>query len=98
MHGALRYKFVTGVSTTTAEALTLGGGVYQNYAHVMLALCHALGLPTLYVSDHLVGEGGTHAWVKVILPQGRGAVAWAFDPTHGSRCRLRYVTDAVGRD
>src|SRR2546427_2593583 len=35
----------------------------SDYAHVMLALCRALGLPTLYVSGHLVGEGGTHAWV-----------------------------------
>jgi transglutaminase-like putative cysteine protease len=98
VHGALRYEFATRVSTTAAEALALGGGVCQDYAHVMLAVCRALGLPALYVSGHLVGEGGTHAWVEVILPDRRGAAAWAFDPTHGSRCGLQYVTVAVGRD
>jgi transglutaminase-like putative cysteine protease len=68
---------------------------------VMLATCRASGLPARYVSGHLVGQGGTHAWVEVVLPVGDGtgeAIAWAFDPTHASRCGLGYVTIAVGRD
>jgi transglutaminase-like putative cysteine protease len=92
---------VTGVRTTAAEALALGVGVCQDYAHLMLAICRACGLPSRYVSGHLLGQGGTHAWVEVVLPTRDGtgdAIAWAFDPTHASRGGLGYVTIAVGGD
>ncbi len=92
---------VTGVRTTAAEALALGFGVCQDYAHVMLALCRVCGLPSRYVSGHLLGQGGTHAWVEVVLPvhDGTGdAIAWTFDPTHASRGGLGYLTIAVGGD
>ncbi|TMD17018.1 MAG: transglutaminase family protein [Chloroflexi bacterium] len=92
---------VTGVRTTAAEALALGAGVCQDYAHVMLALCRASGLPSRYVSGHLLGQGGTHAWVEVVLPANDGtgdAIAHAFDPTHASRGGIAYVTVAVGAD
>jgi transglutaminase-like putative cysteine protease len=102
VYQSMTYRFrVTGVRTTAAEALALGAGVCQDYAHVMLALCRACGLPSRYVSGHLIGEGGTHAWVEVVLPAGDGtgdAIAWAFDPTHASRGGLGYVTIAVGGD
>ena len=92
---------VTGVRTTAAEALALGFGVCQDYAHVMLATCREARLPARYVSGHLVGQGGTHAWVEVVLPIGDGSgesIAWAFDPTHAGRGGLGHVTIAVGRD
>jgi transglutaminase-like putative cysteine protease len=92
---------ITGVRTTAAEALALGAGVCQDYAHVMLALCRACGLPARYVSGHLLGLGGTHAWVEVVLPTGDGTgdgIASAFDPTHAGRGGLDYVTIAVGAD
>jgi transglutaminase-like putative cysteine protease len=92
---------VTGVRTTAAQALAIGAGVCQDYAHVMLAACRACGLPSRYVSGHLVGQGGTHAWVEVVLPTKDGtgdAVAHAFDPTHASRGGLGYVTVAIGAD
>jgi transglutaminase-like putative cysteine protease len=91
----------TGVRTTAAEALALGFGVCQDYAHVMIATCREARLPARYVSGHLVGQGGTHAWVEVVLPVGDGsgdAIAWAFDPTHAGRGGLGHVTIAVGRD
>jgi len=92
---------VTGVRTTAAEALALGSGVCQDYAHVMLAVCRACGLPSRYVSGHLLGQGGTHAWVEVVLPTKDGtgdAIAWTFDPTHASRGGLGHLTIAVGSD
>jgi transglutaminase-like putative cysteine protease len=103
VYGSLTYRHgVTGVRTTAAEALAVGAGVCQDYAHVMLAMCHACKLPARYVSGHMVGQGGTHAWVEVVLPDARGsrgsAVAHAFDPTHAARAGLGYVTIAVGRD
>src|SRR6266702_2944207 len=49
-HGA------TGVRTTAAEALAIGAGVCQDYAHVMLAAARACGLPSRYVSGHRHGR------------------------------------------
>jgi transglutaminase-like putative cysteine protease len=88
----------TTVSTTAAAALALGRGVCQDYAHVMLALCHVLRLPARYVSGHLLGQGGTHAWTEVIVPRAGQAEAVAFDPCHGRRTDGGYVTVATGRD
>lgn len=102
VHRSMRYELgATGVRTTAAEALERGAGVCQDYAHVMLAICRACGLPSRYVSGHLLGQGGTHAWVEVVLPTNDGtgdAIAWPFDPTQASRGGLGYVTIAVGGD
>ncbi len=102
VHGAMSYTHdVTNIHTTAAEALALGKGVCQDYAHIMLALCHLCGLPARYVSGHLLGEGGTHAWVEAIVPAERGAseaVAVALDPTHQRRAGHTYITVAVGQD
>jgi transglutaminase-like putative cysteine protease len=102
VYQSMTYQYgVTGVRTTAAQALALGSGVCQDYAHVMLALCRVCGLPSRYVSGHLLGQGGTHAWVEVVLPTKDGtgdAIAWTFDPTHASRGGLGYVTIAVGGD
>jgi transglutaminase-like putative cysteine protease len=89
---------VTAVTTTAAQALAGGRGVCQDYAHVMLALCHVLRLPARYVSGHLLGQGGTHAWVEVIVPRGDRAEAIALDPCNGRRTDGGYVTIATGRD
>jgi transglutaminase-like putative cysteine protease len=99
VHRALRYRAdVTGVRTTAAAALALGQGVCQDYAHVMLALCRLLGIPARYVSGHLVGEGGTHAWVEVVVADGAGATVMALDPTHDREVGANYLTIAIGRD
>lgn len=101
VHAALRYRWgTTGVRTTAAEALAGGVGVCQDYAHVMLAACHLVGLPARYVSGHLRGEGGSHAWVEVLHPEpdGRTCTVEAWDPTHDRRAGDGYVTVAVGRD
>jgi transglutaminase-like putative cysteine protease len=66
------------------------------------------------VSGHLLGQGGTHAWVEVLVPEERGdtapqahgdtareergAVAVPFDPCNGRRAGSGYVTVAIGRD
>jgi transglutaminase-like putative cysteine protease len=92
---------VTDVATTAAGALALGQGVCQDYAHVMLALCRLCGLPARYVSGHLVGEGGTHAWVEVLVSgpdRTEQAQFVALDPTHDREAGDNYLTVAVGRD
>jgi transglutaminase-like putative cysteine protease len=92
---ALAYEHgVTGVRTSAAAALSAGRGVCQDYSHVMLALCRATRVPARYVSGHLVGEGGSHAWVEVLT----NTEWFAFDPTHNRRTDHRYLTVAIGRD
>jgi transglutaminase-like putative cysteine protease len=102
VHRTLRYSHgATGIHTTAAQAFSLGHGVCQDFAHVMLALCRLCGLPARYVSGHLLGEGSTHAWVEVLVPapdRPAEAIALAFDPTHGGETNLHYLTVAVGRD
>jgi transglutaminase-like putative cysteine protease len=99
VHEAISYAYgVTSVATTAAEALAGGRGVCQDAAHVMIALCRAAGLPARYVSGHLLGEGGTHAWVEVIVADPAGARAVAFDPSNGRHAGKDYLTVATGRD
>jgi len=104
VHAAIDYEWgITGVRTTAAEALAGGRGVCQDYAHVMLAACRLAGVPARYVSGHLLGEGGSHAWVEILRPDLRCANSWvveAWDPTHDRRIDddPNYVTVAVGRD
>jgi transglutaminase-like putative cysteine protease len=99
VHSAVGYEYgVTSVVTTAAEALAGGRGVCQDSAHVMLALCHLLGLPARYVSGHLLGEGGTHCWVEVVVPAGDAAMAVPFDPCNDRQAGFGYVTVATGRD
>jgi transglutaminase-like putative cysteine protease len=98
----MRYRHdVTSVRTTAGEALALGEGVCQDYAHLMIALCRLCRLPARYVSGHLLGEGGSHAWVEVLVPpchDPSSLVAVAFDPTNDREGGPGYLTVAVGRD
>jgi len=100
VHNALSYEHgATSVRTTAAEALARGAGVCQDYAHVLLALTRRLGLASRYVSGQMLGFGGSHAWVEVIVPDGHGqARVLSLDPTHGRATGFEYVTVAVGRD
>ncbi|MEP7357539.1 MAG: transglutaminase family protein [Anaerolineales bacterium] len=99
VNGALRYeKGVTDVHTTAPQALLLGGGVCQDYSHLMLAACRHLGLPARYVSGYLYNNGHTaasHAWVDVYVP---GPGWLSLDPTHNRQQTAQYVRVAVGRD
>ncbi|GAA4978429.1 transglutaminase family protein [Kineococcus glutinatus] len=99
VHGALVYENgATTTRTTAARALAGGRGVCQDFAHVLLALCHLLRVPARYVSGHLLGQGGTHAWVEVVVPEGDGAVALGFDACNGRRAGAGHVVVATGRD
>lgn len=84
----------TDVTTTAAEAFAGGKGVCQDYAHVLIALCRASGIPARYVTGLMVGEGATHAWVEV-----HDGERWrGLDPTHNSVVDDRYMLFATGRD
>jgi transglutaminase-like putative cysteine protease len=102
VHRCISYKWgITGVQTTASEALAGGRGVCQDYAHIMLAACRLAGVPARYVSGHLTGEGGSHAWVEVLRPQTGRPGAWTaegWDPTHNRRTDANYLVIAIGRD
>lgn len=96
---------VTDVHSTTTEVMSLGRGVCQDFAHVMLATCRYLGIPARYVSGYLYGgvdsEGRTvasHAWCEVYC--GAPLNGWVgFDPTHKTLLTdERYIKIGVGRD
>jgi transglutaminase-like putative cysteine protease len=96
---ALAYEFgVTSTRTTAAEALGLGRGVCQDHAHLMIALCRTAGVAARYVSGHLLGEGGTHAWVEVLVAEDGLTRAVGLDPCNGCPVDERYLTVATGRD
>jgi len=99
VHEQMRYVAgSTDVETTAAAAFAQRSGVCQDFAHVMLAIARRCGLAGRYVSGHLIGEGGTHAWVEMLLPAPEGCLVVAYDPTHGNRVDMRYVVIAVRRD
>ncbi|GAC1313177.1 MAG: transglutaminase family protein [Vulcanimicrobiaceae bacterium] len=88
----------TDVETTAAAAFARRNGVCQDYAHVALALARHGGLAARYVSGHLLGEGGTHAWIEILIRENGRATVVAYDPTHGRLVDMRYIAIAVGRD
>lgn len=100
VHRSLTYtKGVTDVFTTASVAYSMRRGVCQDFAHVAIAIARACGLHARYVSGHLIGEGATHAWVEILIPERDDRCAvYAYDPTYGCSTNLRYVTVAVGRD
>lgn len=84
----------TGVDTTAEEALRIGAGVCQDYAHIMIALCRDAGIPARYVNGMMIGEGATHAWVEVYTKEGW----YGLDPTNDLHVDGYYIKLAHGRD
>lgn len=94
----LKYeKKVTTARTPMSEALELGRGVCQDFAHLFLGACRAFGLPARYVSGYVHGPGelATHAWCQVWA----GTAGWVdLDPTRGIFVSDDHVVIGVGRD
>lgn len=104
VHDTCRYRTgVTGVGTTSEEFFATREGVCQDFAHLMLAMCRAAGIPARYVSGylfdqrrgHLRGAHESHAWVEVFLP---GSGWHGLDPTNRRLVDDLYVFLAAGRD
>jgi transglutaminase-like putative cysteine protease len=107
IHADLRYlPQSTTVATRAADALAQRSGVCQDFAHVFIAACRALGLAARYVSGYLltrpppgqpklVGADASHAWAELWCPE----QGWlALDPTNAVPAGLDHVTLAWGRD
>ncbi len=93
---------VTDVSTSIEDVIDHHYGVCQDFAHLLIGLCRALGIPARYASGYIVpsdagsrGAGASHAWVEAFTP----SHGWrGFDPTNNLLANERYVKIAVGRD
>ena len=113
IHSAMTYDGdSTDVSTPALTALRQGKGVCQDFAHIMVACCRAMGLPARYVSGYLltqpppgqprlIGCDASHAWASVYCPDGKDSPKghWLdFDPTNNRTPGEDYATLATGRD
>ena len=95
---------VTRADSPIDDVLKARGGVCQDFAHVMIAICRGWGIPARYVSGYLFTDrkagdrsdpDATHAWVEVFLP----SLRWVgFDPTNNIIAAERHIACAVGRD
>jgi transglutaminase-like putative cysteine protease len=93
-------KDVTKFDSTTEDFLTIGAGVCQDFAHLMLGLLRLSGVPCRYVSGYLHVErkqrepSQSHAWIEFWTP----SHGWIpFDPTHHRSVDERYVVVGHGR-
>ncbi|MEM9017262.1 MAG: transglutaminase family protein [Verrucomicrobiota bacterium] len=93
----------------TSEDVQQGkSGTCQDFSHLLISYCRALGLPARYVSGYLydpgleadgahtfIGSGATHAWVEVHVP----GIGWVgIDPTNRRWVDENYVSVSTGRD
>jgi transglutaminase-like putative cysteine protease len=94
-------KGITNIETTVDQILLQRAGVCQDFAHVMLQILRTQGIPSRYVSGYICpnkkglrGEGATHAWVEVWIPES----GWiGVDPTNNVWVTNTYVRLATGR-
>jgi transglutaminase-like putative cysteine protease len=106
VHERFEYRpDVTNAETSVGEVLTHSSGVCQDFAHVLIGLCRAIGVPARYVSGYILagadpgapkrGAAASHAWVEAFAP----THGWrGFDPTNDLMASEHHVKMAVGRD
>jgi transglutaminase-like putative cysteine protease len=98
-----RFEYRPGVTdyrSTLDAILAGGGGVCQDFAHLMIGVLRLRGIPARYVSGYLHVDrdrpepSQSHAWVEAHA----GGDRWlAFDPTHDCPPDEGYVRVARGR-
>ncbi|KIL52773.1 transglutaminase family protein [Jeotgalibacillus campisalis] len=104
VHDMFEYDAVaTNVETKASESIEGKKGVCQDYAHVMIGVLRARGIPARYISGYLyvgensalVGDSATHAWVEVMVP----GIGWVgLDPTNNVEALENHIRVGAGRD
>ncbi len=111
IHARFRYvKGATHVHSSIEDSLSIGAGVCQDFAHLLLGVVRMRGIPGRYVSGYLapggrtapearqedvIGGQASHAWTEILMPNN----AWVpLDPTLGEPVGLRHIRVAYGRD
>jgi transglutaminase-like putative cysteine protease len=85
---------ITNVKPTANQAMVIGKGVCQDYAHIMITLCRLAGIPTRYVAGFMKGENYTHAWIEFY----EAGIWLPYDPTNNRWIETGYIKLAHGRD
>lgn len=95
IYSAMDYvKGITNVNTTAEETFSLGKGVCQDYAHILLALCRLDGIRCRYVSGLAYDSGETHAWLEIA----DGSKWHGIDPANNRLIGEHYIKICHGRD
>ncbi len=101
VHGHIRFDYMAARATRTAhEAWVERTGVCRDFAHLGVALCRCMNIPTRYVNGYLgdigvpvTGPGDFAAWMECYLDGG-----WrSFDPRN-NQPRIGRIVVAYGRD
>lgn len=102
VHSHLTYTSGSSTPMTTAlDVYQSGKGVCRDFAHLMVAMCRAMNLPTRYAFGYLPDMDWPidpapmdfHAWVQVWIGDGW----YDFDPRH-NKFRKGRILVGVGRD
>lgn len=95
LHGDFEYiPGLTEVHESAESAFSLGKGVCQDYAQIMISLLRAEGIPARYVVGMMQGEGCSHAWVEALC----NGYWYGFDPTNDKLVGDEYIRASCGRD
>jgi transglutaminase-like putative cysteine protease len=101
VHDRIKFDYQNARVTRTAyEAYEERTGVCRDFAHLAVALCRAMNIPTRYINGYL-GDIGVPkvdpmdfaAWIEVYL----GDRWWTFDPRNNVR-RIGRIVISQGRD
>jgi transglutaminase-like putative cysteine protease len=105
--GALNTNFtyragITNAASPITDMLESGGGVCQDFTHLMIGLARKLNIPARYVSglihpdaERYKGFTQTHAWCELLFP----SEGWVgFDPANNTPVGENFVRVAYGRD
>jgi transglutaminase-like putative cysteine protease len=111
-----RFRYVKGathVHSSIEDSLSIGAGVCQDFAHLLLGVARMRGFPARYVSGYLVPGSDASPDVPDFKQEdvigGQATHAWTelllpnsgwtpLDPTLGKPVGLRHVRIAYGRD
>lgn len=92
-----KFSYASGLTEaheSAEDAFSIGKGVCQDYAHLMLSLLRAEGIPARYAVGMMIGEGSSHAWVEVLC----NGYWYGFDPTNNKLVDDDYIRVSCGRD
>ncbi len=99
-----QFEYKKGVTTSASpitDILEKRSGVCQDFTHLMIGLCRAMGIPARYISGMVHPDANkyrgltqTHAWCEVFFP----STGWiGFDPANNCTIAENFVKVGVGR-
>ena len=89
----------TSIETKATDAISIGKGVCQDFAHILIGLARYYGYPARYVNGFSAHESNgvseTHAWVEIYITD----LGWvAFDPSKKTCIDEKYIRVGCGFD